>query len=537
MNMLKICLLDPTSMFLLITLLFLVIFYIKGSNKRSSFKVPPSPTPLPLIGNLHQLGMGNLHRSLMRLAEKYGNLYNIRFGYQKLTILTGYGATKDALIDQANTFIERFVTPINEAGSEKLGIIFSEGELWRQMRRFTLTTLRDFGMGKKSIEEKIIEEVGFLVNVFKSYNVLLVQEFLTLVTQQLLDLLVVLVKPVLIFPGGETKSILAGQPIQPQNTLDTATANIIAVLLFQQRFDYEDESLRRFLTILHQIQKDKSSPMVEMINALPFLKFLPGRHKRVMDQTKELMAFLIPTIAKIRKQLNENDVTNYTEAFLVKQKEEAGNPDSFFHDKSMFRLITELFAAGTETTSTTLRWGLLLMMKYPEIQKRVQEEIDREIGTERPPRMEDQQRLPYTKAVIYEIMRFASVITMITRENIADTHLRGYFIPKRSHIIIVLLSVLRDKTYWEKPDEFNPSHFLNSEGRLVKREAFLPFGAGSRVCAGQSLAKMELFLFFTTMLQKLKFQAPADVTDLDLTPIHGQICFPKPYKLCAISRE
>ncbi|XP_041068357.1 cytochrome P450 2K6-like [Carcharodon carcharias] len=432
------------------------------------------------------------------LAEKYGNLYNIRFGYQKFTILTGYETTKDALIDQANTFTERYVTPINEASSEKLGIVFSEGELWRQMRRFTLTTLRHFGMGKKSIEEKIIEEAGFLVNVFKSYN---------------------------------------GQPIQPQNTLDTATANIIAVLLFQQRFDYEDESLRRFLTILHQMQKDKSSPMVEMINALPFLKFLPGRHKGVIDQTKELMAFLIPIIAKIRKQLNENNVTNYTEAFLVKQKEEAGNPDSFFHEKNMVKLITELFAAGTETTSTTLRWGLLFMMKYPEIQKRVQEEIDREIGTERPPRMEDQQRLPYTNAVIYEIMRFANVATMITRDNIADTHLRGYFIPKRSHIIIVLSSVLRDKTYWEKPDEFNPSHFLNSEGRLVKREAFMPFGAGSRVCAGQSLAKMELFLFFTTLLQKLKFQAPADVTDLDLTPIHAQIYFPKPYKLCAISRE
>ncbi|XP_078393202.1 cytochrome P450 2K6-like [Cetorhinus maximus] len=203
----------------------------------------------------------------------------------------------------------------------------------------------------------------------------------------------------------------------------------------------------------------------------------------------------------------------------------------------MFRLITELFAAGSETTSTTLCWGLLLIMKYPEIQKRVQEEIDREIGTERPPRMEDQQRLPYTNAVIYEVMRFANVATMITRENNADTHLKGYFIPKKSHIIVVLLSVLRDKTQWEKPDEFNPSHFLNSEGRLVKREAFLPFGAGSRVCAGQSLAKMELFLFFTTLLQKLKFQAPADVTDLDLTPVHGQIYFPKPYKLCAVPRE
>ncbi|XP_078393819.1 cytochrome P450 2A9-like [Cetorhinus maximus] len=150
------------------------------------------------------------------------------------------------------------------------------------MRRFTLTTLRDFGMGKKSIEEKIIEEAGFLVNLFKSYN---------------------------------------GQPIQPQNALDTATANIIAVLLFQQRFDYEDESLRRFLTTSHQMQKDKSSRMVRITNALPFLKFLPGAHKRVMDQTKEVTAFLITIIAKIRKQLNENDVGNLIEAFLVKQKE------------------------------------------------------------------------------------------------------------------------------------------------------------------------------------------------------------------------
>ncbi|NWI70083.1 CP2K1 protein, partial [Todus mexicanus] len=109
----------------------------------------------------------------------------------------------------------------------------------------------------------------------------------------------------------------------------------------------------------------------------------------------------------------------------------------------------------------------------------------------------------YTDAVVHEIQRFANIVPMsLPHETTEDVTLKGYFIPKGTYIIPLLASVLQDKSQWEKPDIFYPEHFLDSEGKFVKKDAFMPFSAGRRICAGETLAKMELFLFFTSLLQR-----------------------------------
>ncbi|XP_026580470.1 cytochrome P450 2K1-like, partial [Pseudonaja textilis] len=107
-----------------------------------------------------------------------------------------------------------------------------------------------------------------------------------------------------------------------------------------------------------------------------------------------------------------------------------------------------------------------------------------------------------------------------------------------THIIPLLTSVLHDESQWEKPHGFYPEHFLDSEGKFVKRDAFMPFSAGRRICAGETLAKMELFLFFTSLLQKFTFHPPPGISkdDLDLTPSVGLSTPPMPYKTCAVLR-
>ncbi|XP_025927887.1 cytochrome P450 2K6-like, partial [Apteryx rowi] len=156
---------------------------------------------------------------------------------------------------------------------------------------------------------------------------------------------------------------------------------------------------------------------------------------------------------------------------------EKGNANGYFHNDNLTEVVRNLFVAGMETTSSTLRWGLLLMMKYPEIQKKVQEEIERVIGST-PPRIEHRTQMPYTDAVIHEIQRFANILPLnLPHATTADVSLKGYFIPKGTYVIPLLTSVLRDKSQWEKPDVFHPEHFLNSEGKFVKKDAFMPFSA------------------------------------------------------------
>ncbi|XP_063297708.1 cytochrome P450 2K1-like [Pelobates fuscus] len=117
-----------------------------------------------------------------------------------------------------------------------------------------------------------------------------------------------------------------------------------------------------------------------------------------------------------------------------------------------------------------------------------------------------------------------------------DVNFKGYFIPKGITIVPLLYSVLRDKTQFAEPEKFNPNYFLDAHGNFVKKDAFMPFSAGRRVCAGETPARMEHFLFFTSLLQKFHFCLPSGVIDVDLTPGVGILTPPFPYKMCAIPR-
>lgn len=222
----------------------------------------------------------------------------------------------------------------------------------------------------------------------------------------------------------------------------------------------------------------------------------------------------------------------------MKTQEESGNMNSYYNSENLLVSVANLFSAGTDTTATTLRWGLLLMAKYPQIQGQLQEELSSMIGS-RQVRVEDRKNLPYTDAVIHEIQRLANIVPMsLPHTTSQDITFQGYFIKKGTVVYPLLTSVLWDETEWESPLSFNPSQFLDKDGKFVKRDAFMPFSAGRRACVGESLARMELFLFFTTLLQHYRFTPPPGVTEdeLDLTPTLGLTLNPSPHQLCAHSR-
>ncbi|XP_072288101.1 cytochrome P450 2K6-like [Pyxicephalus adspersus] len=274
-----------------------------------------------------------------------------------------------------------------------------------------------------------------------------------------------------------------------------------------------------------------------LYNAFPSLvRWLPGSHRQVNPNMKEIHTFVRETFTNHRNQLDVNDQRNVIDVFLVKQKEEKPNPELYFNDENLTVLLTDLFTAGMESTSTTLRWGLLLMMKYPEIQKKVQKEIEKVIGSGEP-RLIHRKEMPYTDAVIHEIQRFGNIApTNVPRSTTQDVTFKGFFIPKGTQVIPLLYSVLRDKDHFEKPYEFYPQHFLDSKGNFVFNEAFIPFSAGKISCAGETLAKMELFIFFTTLLQNFTFQAPPGAK-LDLTGDVGFTTPPMKHEICAIPRN
>uniref|UniRef100_A0A8C5AIF7 Cytochrome P450 2K1-like n=1 Tax=Gadus morhua TaxID=8049 RepID=A0A8C5AIF7_GADMO len=480
----------------------LVLFFFSSSRNQGQGRDPPGPRPLPLplIGNLLSMDFMKPHITLWEFSKKYGNVFTVYFGPKKVVVLAGYKTVKQALVNNADEFGDREVFKIVDETTGGHGILFANGETWKEMRRFALTTLRDFGMGKKLSEEKIMEECQYLIEVMEQYK---------------------------------------GKAFDTTKSMNYAVSNIISAIIYGSRFEYDDPKFTSMVNRANETIRLTGSPSVQIYNALPWLgKWFSSR--RVMKNTVQNQADISKMTQSLKHTLVPEVCRGFVDAFLIRQQtlEESGNKNSYYTNMNLNVSIANLFNAGTDTTATTLRWGLLIMAKYPKIQVKVQEELSSMIGS-RQVKVEDRKNLPYIDAVIHEIQRFTNIVPMsLPHITSQDVTFQGYFIKKGTVVYPLLTSVLWDETEWESPLSFNPSHFLDEDGKFVKRDAFMPFSAGRRACVGESLARMELFLFFAMLLQHFHFTPPPGVSedDLDLTPVLGITLNPSPHLLCANSR-
>ncbi|XP_072287909.1 cytochrome P450 2G1-like isoform X2 [Pyxicephalus adspersus] len=483
---------------LLLAFIISCVIYSSWNALYRRRSLPPGPTPLPIVGNVLQIERGKLVKSLTEFAEKYGPIYTIYFGHRPCVVLSGYETVKEALLDLPEEFSGRGRFPTFDNFFKGFGILFSNGERWKDLRKFSLTTLRNFGMGKKSIEERIQEEAGFLVAEIKS---------------------------------------LKGKSVDPTILLLQAVSNVICPVVFGKRFEYGNQSFQQLLGLLGETFKDISSPWGQLQDMLPvFMNYVPGPHQRIVDHLNKLKKFVIQRVKMNQETFDPNCPRDSTDSFLLKQLQEKDNPN--FDTNNTIMTILNFFFAGSSTVSITLLHGFILLMRFPEIQDKVIEEIDQVIGQNRIPNFEDRIKMPYTDAVIHEIQRFSDILPInFTHKVIKDVSFKGYIIPKGTDVYTLLYSVHHDPKKFTTPQKFNPNHFLDSNGRFKKNEAFMPFSAGRRVCLGEGLARTELFLFLTTILQNFKLTSKTKIVDEDIQhTMTGFANIPKVFEMSFIPR-
>ncbi|XP_010748213.2 cytochrome P450 2G1 [Larimichthys crocea] len=467
---------------------------------KRKYRLPPGPTALPLVGNLPQLQKDQAFKSFLKLSEIYGPVVTLYLGWQRTVVLVGYDAVKEALVDQADDFTGRGPLPFLMKATKGYGLGISNGERWRQLRRFTLTTLRDFGMGRKGMEEWIQEESKHMTAEMN-----------------------------------ESK----GKPFDPIFLLSRTVSNVICCMVFGQRFSYDDKKFLHLLDIMSGVLRFNSGFVGQMYNIFPWImEHLPGPQHKIFTNIEEVREFIKMKIQEHKDTLDPSSPRDYIDCFLMRMDQEKDIPTTEFHYENLISTVLNLFLAGTETTSSTIRYALSVLIKHPDIQEKMQQEIDTVIGQDRCPRMEDRKSLPFTDAVIHEVQRFLDIVPFgLPHFALRDISFRGYTIPKDTVIMPLLHSVLKEEKQWASPLSFNPQHFLDQNGNFKKNPAFLPFAAGKRACVGEALARMELFLFLVTLLRHFTFSHAEGPDGINLIPEYsGFANVPRRYQIIATPR-
>lgn len=174
---------------------------------------------------------------------------------------------------------------------------------------------------------------------------------------------------------------------------------------------------------------------------------------------------------------------------------------SVMSDAQIMSELSIIFLAGHETTAKTLTFAAMMLSEHPEIAAKLRDEVDRVLGS-RAATLQDLGQLTYTTQIIKETMRLFPAAIAVGREAETDFELGGETIRKGAHLVANIWSVQRDARWYADPDRFNPDRWTPTFEAELPRYAYIPFGAGPRVCLGNQFAMMEAQIALATIAQR-----------------------------------
>ncbi|CAG5116963.1 unnamed protein product [Candidula unifasciata] len=483
-----------------ILLAFLVVllvakWWLSGQRKG----LPPGPPfALPFVGHLYLLPKDPMSL-LEKWRKKYGNVYMLKFGSQPALFIHEHGFLCEALVKNHETFMNRNETFVTKTLLGCKGIFSLSGDAWKEQRAFVHATLRDLGMGKNVMAERIQEEVKHFLRSIE-----------------------------------ETK----GQPTNFSNLITATVCNIICGVVFGKRFSHKDELFLELLSNLQFLFRELGTSMP--IQFFPFLKYLPGDYflyHESVHRCQRMKSVIWDMINKNGRKVNTNDESfeDLVQAYLteIEKKKVAGITNTSIDEENLLHTVWNFFNAGTETTSKTVIFCLLYLVYFQDIQEKLFQEIHENIGTERSPQMSDKPKLKLLNAFLLETFRH-SKMGPFAPDRVAskDVVLKGFLIPKGTVIIPVFDSITQNKEVWGDPENFRPERFLDEA-----KKDFTVFSVGKRNCVGEAMAVMELFLILSSMIQRYQFLPERHGQKPSLETEFGFTRSPEPFKVRAVLRS
>ncbi|XP_032632415.1 cytochrome P450 1B1 [Chelonoidis abingdonii] len=494
----------PLQSALLLLLSLLAAIHLAKLLLRQRRLEPPGPFPWPLIGNAAQLGSAP-HLTFARLARTYGDVFQLRLGSRPVVVLNGERAIRGALIRQGAAFAGRPRFPSFQLVSGGRSLAFGGySELWKLQRRLAHSTVRAFSTGspapRRLLEQHLLGEARALVALL-------------------------------------VRGSAGGAFLDPSRSLVVAVANVMSALCFGRRYSHGDAEFLRLVGRNEQFGRTVGAG--SLVDALPWLQRFPNpvraAYRAFRQLNRDFYGFVRGKFLQHRGSLRPGAAPrDLLDAFIRLQLAQPQLPL-----EHVPATVTDIFGASQDTLSTAMQWLVIFLIRYPKVQVKMQEEVDRIVGRDRLPCAEDQPHLPYVMAFLYESMRFSSFVPVtIPHATTVDTSIMGYFIPKDTVIFINQWSVNHDPEKWSNPEDFDPTRFLDENGFINKdlTSNVMIFSLGKRRCIGEELSKMQLFLFTSILVHQCNFIAnPNEDSKMDFT--YGLTIKPKPFTVNVTLRE
>jgi cytochrome P450 len=299
------------------------------------------------------------------------------------------------------------------------------------------------------------------------------------------------------------------------------TLGIICKSVLNYDVESEAQEVGKALTTVRKYSKRLQSPIGHVLDKIPILP----APRRAREARKELDSLVYGLISDRRQQEEPDNDKRYDDDLLSRlmQAQESNIADHVGHndvlststsnekmsDKQVRDEVMTIFIAGHETTSNALTWTFYLLSQYPDVERKLHDELELVLGNNssnnagnRIPTADDIPKLQYTERVLRESMRLYPPVWTMGRYVENDYSVGEYTIPAGSSILMSQYVMHHDPRYYEKPEEFNPNRWTDDFKAHLPRFSYFPFGGGIRGCIGESFAWMEGILIIATIAQE-----------------------------------